>query len=219
VKPGVFLKSVTAAFLCWTGKGRPRLERISRGKAGILVYHRVLPAEGKHPGIQAGMHVYRDTFERHIRSLKENFCVIPLEEIVRARKGEGGRDSKPACILTFDDGWADFFQYAFPVLKAQGVPATVSLPTDYIGTTKWFWTDRLGFQLARRQAPGSCGQMLKGREGAVVKKIVGFSRSLDLRVEMTVSHLKAFPREEIENVLTSHVLPTRGFGKNPLPAG
>ena len=38
-----------------------------------------------------------------------------------------------AVVLTFDDGYADFYTHAFPVLLGYGFTATVFLPTDYIG--------------------------------------------------------------------------------------
>ena len=48
-------------------------------------------------------------------------------------------------MLTFDDGWLDFHKYAYPILKKYALPATVFLPTGFIGTNAWFWTDRFVF--------------------------------------------------------------------------
>jgi peptidoglycan/xylan/chitin deacetylase (PgdA/CDA1 family) len=39
-------------------------------------------------------------------------------------------------VLTFDDGYLDFYTQAFPVLRQYGFTATVFLPTDYIDSSK-----------------------------------------------------------------------------------
>jgi len=36
-----------------------------------------------------------------------------------------------------------------PILQMRDAPATVFLPTDFIGDGRWFWTDRVGFLLDR----------------------------------------------------------------------
>jgi len=87
-------------------------------------------------------------FAEHMKFLHENnYTVISLEEAV----GIITRNSQPptqshsliTCnsqletrnpiVLTFDDGYRDFYTHAFPVLNQFGFTATVFLPTDYIG--------------------------------------------------------------------------------------
>jgi peptidoglycan/xylan/chitin deacetylase (PgdA/CDA1 family) len=47
--------------------------------------------------------------------------------------------------VTFDDGWLDNYLHALPVLKRLGLPATVFLPTDFVGTDRWYWPDQVAW--------------------------------------------------------------------------
>lgn len=109
----------------------------------ILGYHRILPPT--HPEfttMQPGMVVDPEVLRMHVRVLKKYFDIIDLNEWVeRVRSGEPL--PKKACALTFDDGWVDNYTYAFPVLKEEGVPATIFLVTSMIGTTNKFWPERV----------------------------------------------------------------------------
>src|SRR5438552_18335492 len=40
---------------------------------------------------------------------------------------------KRAVVITFDDGYRAFREYAYPVLKELGFPATLFVYTDYVG--------------------------------------------------------------------------------------
>ncbi|MDH3712841.1 MAG: polysaccharide deacetylase family protein [Gammaproteobacteria bacterium] len=46
-----------------------------------------------------------------------------------------------AALITFDDGYRDNFDNAFPVLRARNLPATIFLATDCIGSSKPFYWD------------------------------------------------------------------------------
>lgn len=62
----------------------------------------------------------------------ENFTVKPLSEIAKCLKNK--TDIAPGTVaLTFDDGFQNFYERAFPVLSFYGFPATVFLVADYCG--------------------------------------------------------------------------------------
>jgi peptidoglycan/xylan/chitin deacetylase (PgdA/CDA1 family) len=114
------------------------------------MYHRVIPrAQALAEGEEPGMYVTPDTFARHMQWLRECFDVVSLQQWVgRARNGES-LPSK-ACAITFDDGWRDNFDHAFPVLQDTGTPATVFVVSDLVGAGLPFWPNRLARLLVER---------------------------------------------------------------------
>jgi peptidoglycan/xylan/chitin deacetylase (PgdA/CDA1 family) len=54
--------------------------------------------------------------------------VVSLDEAVRRLKE--GDDRRFACF-TFDDGYRDNLQYAYPLFKRRALPLTLYVPTDY----------------------------------------------------------------------------------------
>ncbi len=111
---------------------------LSRSAPAIFMYHRVLPAG--EPFYSHGMVTGRDLFIAMAEWLKSRFDVVPLAELPQYA---GRRARRPKCALTFDDGWLDTYNHAYPVLRDLSLPATVFLPVNYIGTTRRFWQDRL----------------------------------------------------------------------------
>ncbi|RLC11162.1 MAG: hypothetical protein DRI24_19200, partial [Deltaproteobacteria bacterium] len=55
---------------------------------------------------------------------------------------------KPPVVITIDDGYRDFLDVAFPLLKARSLPATLFVTTGFIDGRLWFWWDRLAYLLA-----------------------------------------------------------------------
>jgi peptidoglycan/xylan/chitin deacetylase (PgdA/CDA1 family) len=87
----------------------------------VLNYHRVFP----------GHHISPETFEWQIKKLKSKFQPLTLEEAVEFAR-ENLKLERNGFAVTFDDGWADNFIYAYPILKKHGVPATIFAPTSFI---------------------------------------------------------------------------------------
>ena len=51
--------------------------------------------------------------------------------------------------LTVDDGYLDFKEIAFPVLREHGIPATVFVASRFIDGDLWYWWDRIDFVFSR----------------------------------------------------------------------
>src|SRR5688572_15881554 len=131
------IKSVAAA----AGAGRGRSARLA-GAVNILAYHRVAADIHKAESeAYYGLVVSAATFRRHCEMLKNAFDVVTLEEAANGLKDH--RRTRPMAVITFDDGYLDFYEQAYPILKSLGLPATVFLPTEYIGSGQLLDHDRL----------------------------------------------------------------------------
>ena len=105
----------------------------------ILMYHQVLDAE--HSGedhLPSGMVTLENTFDKQMGYLKQHCSVISLDELAGCLRDHKSLPAR-SVVITFDDGWRDNYVFAFPILERYDLPATVFLPTDYIGTSKMFW--------------------------------------------------------------------------------
>jgi peptidoglycan/xylan/chitin deacetylase (PgdA/CDA1 family) len=135
------LQSVVASLAPrrWRLGGEPRLL--------VLMYHRVLPRQ--HPdraSEQPGMFVSPETLAMNLRVAAEHFQLVHLDDwVARARAGEPLPPR--ACAVSFDDGWLDNYQHAWPVLRAAGVPATIFIVSSLVGTRYAFWPNRLARML------------------------------------------------------------------------
>lgn len=137
------------------------------------MYHRVLPAGHPDRAIeQPGMYVSPATLDMHLTLLKRHFPLMQIEDW--ARGAAAGEPLPPvACALTFDDGWRDNFEHAFPVLRRHGAPATIFLVSAMTGTDKEFWPNRLARLLARLRP----GQDLPGPLGSLLSEVIGHARN------------------------------------------
>ena len=116
--------------------GGPFLRRRRSGNVQILVYHRVKREPDSFlPAMRLA------TFERQMECLARRFHVVDLTEALEAISRESVPDN--AVVITFDDGYRDNFDVAWPVLSGLALPATVFLATGVIGTQRILWHDRV----------------------------------------------------------------------------
>lgn len=74
-----------------------------------------------------------DVFRRQVKHLSEaGYSSLSLRDLVTSLKDGRSLPEKPI-VLTFDDGFRNFYTHAFPVLNEYGFCATVFLVTDFCG--------------------------------------------------------------------------------------
>ncbi|WP_036193131.1 polysaccharide deacetylase family protein [Marinobacter daepoensis] len=80
--------------------------------------------------------------ERQFSYLKENFDVLSLSDALSECDSPISK-KKPIVSLTIDDGYRDFYEFCFPLLKKYEFPATFYVATDFVGQGIWLWHDKL----------------------------------------------------------------------------
>lgn len=112
---------------------------ITRKHPRVLMYHRFSDQRelGK---------VCIDTLERQIIELKDNFHVFPLSYISE-RLSNNKSIPENTVVITIDDGYKDFYLYAYPLLSKYNVPVTIYITTDFIDERIWLWPDKINYVL------------------------------------------------------------------------
>lgn len=120
---------------------------LNRRSLTILLYHGVAPNQPAGGG--SGMYNYRgkfispEVFSIELDYLKKYYTVLDLDEAVEKLKN--GNLPPYSAVITFDDGYKNFYDYAFPILKQHNLTATFFLPTDFVLKRIPLWTDRLEY--------------------------------------------------------------------------
>ena len=88
----------------------------------VLYYHRILPFKGYDIDIS--------TFKWQLSYVSNRFDIVGVEELKSVLGGK--RLERPSVLLTFDDGFADNFVYAYPILKKYNAKAVIFPATSKI---------------------------------------------------------------------------------------
>ena len=122
-------------------------------RLSVLIFHRVLTEID--PLFPDEMHASR--FDEMCGWIKAWFNVLPLDLAIEGMQA-GKLPARAACI-TFDDGYADNFHVALPILRSHGLTATFFIATGFLDGGR-MWNDtiietvrsRADLSIAERQA-------------------------------------------------------------------
>lgn len=102
----------------------------------ILMYHHIGPLPADADDIRKGLTVSQNNFESQIKYLKDNgYQIKTLSKLFEMVAG--GQDVSHVAVLTFDDGYDDNYNYAWPILKKYNVSGTFFIISKKIGETEY----------------------------------------------------------------------------------
>jgi peptidoglycan/xylan/chitin deacetylase (PgdA/CDA1 family) len=110
----------------------------------ILMYHYISTnPNGPADPARTRLSVPPDDFLAQLLYLRAaGYTTLSLDELVAAWQGQATLPPKPV-VLTFDDGYADFYTGAFPLLLALGDKATIYVISGKVGTPGYLSWDHL----------------------------------------------------------------------------
>ena len=140
-------KGALAAALHYSG-ARTLLAAAQRRAVGgrrvlILSYHRVvgdLAAEAAR-GLPT-LNISQKTFRRQLVQLLETHDIVSLDAALEVLAGTR-RARRDVAVITFDDGYRDVYDWAFPSMRELGVTGVSYVPSNFIGTRNRLGHDRL----------------------------------------------------------------------------
>jgi len=139
----------------------------------VLAYHRVMDKPEDFPFDDDLISADTRGFRYQMEFVARHFEVINFKQlsVYMDKKGEL---PERALIITFDDGYIDNYETAYPILAGLGLTAVMFVTAGYIGTDKLFWWDRIAY---------------------IVKNAVNTDISLDEPVRIRVS-IESFPTRQ-----------------------
>lgn len=112
--------------------------------AAILMYHSVLPDPALQADSLGGIIHSEVEFRAQMELLARQYHPISLDEIVK-RFHDGEDLPMRSVVVTFDDGYADNYEVAMPILDQCGIPAVFYATVDCVENRRLPWPSRLRF--------------------------------------------------------------------------
>ena len=146
-------RELLASGLRWSGA----LSVLSKlpAKNGLLVlcYHRIAEFENEayDPSLISAT---GDQFNDQVSFLKRKGLLVTLDEALAFVEGRSdGGAPRLRVLITFDDGYLDNYETAFPILRSHGAQGVFFLCTSLVGSNAVLWWDEIAYLLKNAQRP------------------------------------------------------------------
>ena len=190
----------------------------------VLVYHSVARHHAGQTGEQRELDVDTAVFREQMNHLvRDGHPVVSLSALVDALEG---RRALPggAVVITFDDGWQDQFDDAFPILKQHGFTATFFIYTKGIGSGPGFmsWDEVRELQRGGMTigAHSRTHPVLTRRSVSLTDEIMGSREDIDRNIgaapDLFAYPYGAWDQHVADAVRAAGFRAARGMGDGPL---
>jgi peptidoglycan/xylan/chitin deacetylase (PgdA/CDA1 family) len=200
------IKTGMASAMYWTGIAG-LMGRLSGLKYMplILGYHRVVSDyRSSARNSISPMLISTKTLERHLDWVGQRYEFMSIDDIQECLLN-GKSMTRPVAAITFDDGYSDVYYNAFPLLKRKGIPSTVFVVTDLVGTDGLQIHDEIYLLLSRAfenlySKQISLHKLLNDLD--IPLEILGDNNRVMLDAyQMTRAFLQSLPRSKLSQIV------------------
>lgn len=121
-----------------------RMDRRCPNLLRVLTYHRIGHFDDDRGLGSRLISATPGDFEKQMNYLATNYRAVSVQEVLAANNGDFVLPPR-AILVTFDDAYRDFAEYAWPIMRSYRVPVTLFVATAYPDkpAEQTFWWDRL----------------------------------------------------------------------------
>lgn len=108
-----------------------------------LMYHHIQTKDAATAAKQTGLSVFTDIFQTQMQYLKsKGYNTATMNDLINFFDNGTPVPSK-SVLLTFDDGYEDFYTDAYPILSSLGMHATMFIPTGLLNNPGYLTWDQI----------------------------------------------------------------------------
>jgi peptidoglycan/xylan/chitin deacetylase (PgdA/CDA1 family) len=112
---------------------------INRNKLLVVMYHGVTECMHQPPiWTQLPLQIFRE----QMKFLRKHYVPVSIHDLIETIRNSAELPER-SVLITFDDGLKNNYSVAYPLLQKMGIPATIFLTVDFIGSNDILWVDEL----------------------------------------------------------------------------
>jgi peptidoglycan/xylan/chitin deacetylase (PgdA/CDA1 family) len=179
----------------------------NRNKAIILYYHGICNEDFTLLTGYDERHIPKSSFRKQLEYLRRNgYMFVTMTELVESLENKTAINKR--VVLTFDDGFKNVINNAYPIMKEFSAKGCFFLISDLIGTDRLVWTDYIE-TIIRNQPQGDFHFVFQGKtiKYTLNDKISADHAMWDIKAKLRslpdkarLSHLEQFMNLKLKDI-------------------